>query len=208
MIISPAFQCAEKISPECDVYTLDTAILNISLPSNNGVYEVLDTVHFLSAVSDTIRSVKGKEFQSPINTLNANIQVYKVVTTNNNSILNYANIEFNPIVNDGSFENNSSLGYSFLYRRISPFNRLDVSFVAGFRGLYLFVIRNSSNFGSSIKEPNNDCASYFPVCFINESQQQKQYWDSLGISSLRLAGNNSFTVANKDDKNYFFVKVD
>jgi hypothetical protein len=208
MIICPAFQCADKITPYCEVYTQDTAILRFEVPENNGAFEVLDSIRILSSVSDTIKTVQGKVFLSPFSSMNANIQAYKVVTINNSSALNYANVEFNIIVNDGMLENSPSQGYTFLYRRTQPFNRLNVSFVPGFRGLYLFVFRNTSYFGLNIKEPNNDCAYYNPISFMDETRQQKQYWDSLGgISSLRLAGSNSFVVANKADRNYFFVRV-
>lgn len=206
MIICPAFQCADKITPYCDVYTQDTAILRLEVPGNNGAFEVLDSIHVLSSISDTIKTVQGKVFLSPFSSLNANIQAFKVVTANNSSALNYANVEFNMIVNDGMLENSPSQGYTFLYRRSQPFNRLSVSFVPGFRGLYLFVVSNTSYF--EITEPNNDCAYYAPLSFIDETRQQRQYWDSLGgITSLRLAGSNSFVVANKADRNYFFVRV-
>jgi hypothetical protein len=208
MLISPAFQCAEDISPTCEAYTQDSAILPINVPGNNAAFNVLDTIHIISTISDTIRTVKGKEFLSPINTLNINIQVYKIITTNNNSTLNYANVEFNNIVMDGTLENSPSQGYTFLYRRQQPNNTLKVSFVPGFRGLYLFVLRNSSTFGLNINEPDNKCAYYAPLAFINQSQQQTNYWDSLGTTSLRLSGSNSFAVANKIEKNYFFVRVD
>jgi hypothetical protein len=43
--------------------------------------------------------------------------------------------------------------------------------------------------------------------YIPTSQQQKQYWDSLGVSVLRLNGNYNQEIAKKSDMNYFFVRV-
>jgi len=206
MIVSPAFQCGEEPYDVCPTYIQDTAILRVQVPNNNGSFEVLDTIQILSVISDTIRTVKGKTFLSPINTLNTNIQAYKIIQTNTNNSLNYANVEFNAVVIEGEIQNYPFLGYTFLHRRILPFNRLNTSLVAGFRGLYLIVV-NSSDYGLFIREPNNNCTSYAAVHFVDETQQQKQYWDSLGTTSLRLSGNNNFVVANKMDRNYFFVKV-
>jgi len=206
MIVTPAFQCGDSPINDCTEYKQDTAMFHFEIPGNNAPVNILDTIKFVSIVSDTIHSVKGKHFFYPMTTLITSLQTYKVVQYNAAPALNYANIEFNSVVKEGEFQNSPYQGYSILHNRLQPYNRMQASLVAGVPGLYLVVVR-LSDYSQFIREPNNYCDSYTGIFFIPEAQQQKQYWDQLGTSTLRLAGSNSFIVANKTDRNHFFVKV-
>ncbi len=206
IIITPAFQCGESPLNDCTEYKQDTAMLHVQIPGNNVAFHLLDTIHITSVINDTIQSVKGKKFLCPINTLNTSIQAYKVIQSNTSTAVNYANIEFNAVVSEGEFQHTPYQGFTFLYKRVQPYNRLNASLIPGVKGLYLVVL-SSADYGLFIREPNNYCDSYTAIHFIQETQQQKQYWDSLGTTALRLSGSNNYIVANKTDKNYFFLKV-
>ncbi len=208
MIVTPAFQCGDPYNDVCPTYTQDTAKISFNVNNNNHQFRVLDTIQFSSFISDTIQTVKGNSFISPLNTLSCNMQAYKVVDNGSGPILNYANIEFNPLVIEGQFQNYPNQGISLLYNRIEPLNRLRGSLVAGTKGLYLITVgANNSYYSFYIYESNNPCTQYKGLSYIPEAQQQRQYWDSLGTSVLRLSGANDQVISNKSDGNYFFIKV-
>lgn len=209
MIISPGFQCRESpLAENCGPYNRDTVFVPFQLNSANAINHVYDTINLISSFNDTIHSVQGKTFLHPFNTLNLNVQAYKIVNTGSGATLNYANIEFNPLITEGQYQNISTFGINILYNRIVPNNKLQFSLVAGMPGLYLITLnmRDYSQ-GLFIYEPNNYCNEYKVNSFIPESQQRKQYWDTIGTTTLRLNGNNNFIVANKEETNYFFIKV-
>jgi hypothetical protein len=57
-------------------------------------------------------------------------------------------------------------------------------------------------------DSRNPCSQYFGYTNISSTEQQRQFWDSIGTTTLRLAGSNGQVVANKQDRNYFFVKIE
>ncbi|CAN5737304.1 hypothetical protein BH11BAC4_BH11BAC4_13920 [soil metagenome] len=205
IILTPGFLCGPGPQENCSNSIKDTAIFPFNIPNNNTSFHVLDTIKLISAVSDTIHSIKGKSFLNPLNFLSSSISLYKVVNTGSGAVLNYANIEFNPLVLEGQFLNNGDL--EIQYNRVLPYNRLQASLVPGSPGLYLVTLDNNYSYGYQITEPNNHCDIYYGAFFIPENQQQKQYWDSLGTTSLMLAGTNGYEVANKNNRNCFFVKI-
>lgn len=206
-VVTPGFQCERGRPVDCTSYVQDTAIFPFSVLNNGSDIHVLDTVKLNSFVSDTIHSVKGRSFVYQLNTLYSSIQLYKVVTSGGGAVLNYANIEFNPVITEGQFDNMGYPGVNYLFNRLSPYNRLQGGFVAGSPGLYLAILNTSNYSGYNIYESNDYCHQYTGVYFVPEAQQQKQYWDVLGLSSIRLSSSNNYIVANKGDKNYFFMNV-
>jgi len=207
MIVTPAFHCGGGYNPheECSNYTTDSVLLPMEISNHLNGINIYDTIKFNSTVSDTLQPRNSSQFVYPFTALNSNIQAYKVVNNGSGPILNYANIEFNPLVSEGQFQNYSNQGFGFLYNRNEPFNYLKGGLVAGRSGLYLCTV-NSNNYyeGFTIYQK---CSEYKVINYIDPSQQQKQYWDSLGVSVLRLNGNYYQDVAKKTDWNYFFVRV-
>ncbi len=215
-IISPGFQCGDRGPDICERYSYDTIPLNFEVYNNSESFQILDTIKMSSVLNDTFQTVNGEMVVLPCSSMYASIQPYKVVNNGSGPQLNYANIEFNPIVSEGFFQNNpyQSSGYNFLYNRTEPFNRLRNSLIVGSRGLYLIKIGIAntsytfSDYSNTFFDSKNPCNHYIGNCSIANSTQQKQYWDSLGTSVLRLANSNDQIVSKKEDKNYFFVKVD
>ena len=207
-IISPGFECGRERPRDCQEYSSDSVKIAYNV-INNRPLSVLDTISFSSTLNDTFTSVKGTHVTSTINTLSSQMQVYKVINYGSGYGLNYANIEFNPLVTEGYLQNSPNQGVSFLYNRVEPSNRLNASLVAGTPGLYLVTVSLSSSYYYLYFHDNsNRCSQYYGVPFIPVVEQQRQYWDSLGTTSLRLIGGiDNQPVSNKQDNNYFFVKV-
>ncbi len=206
MIVTPAFHCGGYNPREnCTNYTTDTVLLPMEISNHLNGINIYDTIKFSSSVNDTIQPRNSNKFVYPFTALNSNIQAYKVVNNGSGPTLNYANIEFNPLVFEGQFQYYSNQGFGFLYNRNEPFNYLKGGLVAGRSGLYLCTV-NINNYyeGFSIYQ---SCSEYKLVNYVNPIQQQKQYWDSLGVSVLRLNGNYNQDIAKKSDLNYFFVRI-
>lgn len=123
MIATPAFQCGDR-GPEndCMNYVSDTVLIPTEISNYQNGINLYDTINFASTASDTIRPINSSQFLYPFTTLNSNFQAYKVVNNGSGPILNFANIEFNPLVFEGQFQNYSYQGYAFLYNRNEPFN--------------------------------------------------------------------------------------
>jgi len=206
MIVTPAFQCGNR-GPEndCTNYVSDTVFFPMEISNHLNDINIYDTIKFSSTVTDTIQPRNSSQFVYPFTALNSNIQAFKVVNNGSGPILNYANIEFNPIVFEGQFQNYFNQGYGFLYNRNEPNNFLKGGLVAGRSGLYLCTVNTNNNYYEFIIYQT--CSQYKVFNYIPETQQQKQYWDSLGVSVLRLNGNYNQEIAKKSDLNYFFVRV-
>jgi hypothetical protein len=211
ILFSPGFQCGrDNIYDNCpNGQQTDTVYTQMSILNASTVYRIGDTIKFSSKVNDSINSSKGASFIHNRNAFNASIQPYRVVNNGGLNELVYANIEFNPIVHIGQFQNYPYNGYNFLYQRLQPYNTLQVSFVAGRAGLYIFNLLSGDNYsGANYIHRNNDYCTGYPNAFAFPiSNQNVNYWDGLGISSISLANTNNYRVANKTDKNYVFVKV-
>ena len=206
MIVTPAFQCGNR-GPEndCTNYVSDTVLIPTDISNHLNSINIYDTIKFSSKVNDTLQPRNTSQFVYPFTALNSNIQAYKVVNNGSGAFLNYANIEFNPLVFEGQFQNFYSQGYGFLYNRNEPNNFLKGGIVAGRSGLYLFTVNTNNNYYEFLIYQT--CSQYKVSNYIPTTQQQKQYWDSLGVSVLRLNGNYNQEIAKKSDMNYFFVRV-
>ncbi|MFT3910374.1 MAG: hypothetical protein QM737_13200 [Ferruginibacter sp.] len=194
----------------CDDYKTDTTLLSSVITNAAPLNHILDTVNLFSSISDTLHALSGATMISDINNLALNIQAYKVVSVGAGFVLNYANIEFNYLVNTGTIQNSGGTGINILFERNQPYNTAGISFVPGYAGLYL--IKTEANNGYSgygyaqFYSGTNYCNSFIGEFEIPEADQNKQYWDSLGITSLALENSSSYLI-NKTDRDYFFVKV-
>jgi len=208
ILITPGFQCGDD-PPLCDTYSNDSIPLPIEITNIYQSFHVLDTIKMSSVISDTFKSKKGVDLIYPCYTMYASIQPYKVVNNGAGPELNYANIQFNPMVTEGYFQLTSNTGINFLYNRSDPYNRLKPMLVAGEAGLYLMTIGiNNYYYSNMFFDSRNPCSQYFGYTNISSTEQQRQFWDSIGTTTLRLAGSNGQVVANKQDRNYFFVKIE
>lgn len=170
-------------------------------------FTLADSIKVYSKISDTITPVISSGFIYPMPSLNAQVQVYKVVLINGGYQLNYANVEFNMNVQTGTIQAYAGLGYNFLYSRIQPTNELQFSLKPGVVGLYVIVV-NKNYYETYIRNPNDDCVSFTNAVSFAPAKQNLQYWNTLGgITALNLANSNGNISINKNDKNYFFVKI-
>ncbi len=206
IVFTPGFQCGDTFPKNCDLYKTDTIKNNLEFINFRPDYRVNDTLKFTSLLNDTAHSTSGVSFvsQYPYNNRNLYIQTYKVVMNNGTPALNYANIEFNPLITEGSFSNSNTSGYYFQYKKLDPYYRLGVSLISGYTGLYLITF---STGGYSYVNTNTPCTNYRNLYFIPEQIQQKQYWDSLGVIKLQLNGGADYTIKNKEDPDYLFIRI-
>ncbi|MEJ7627465.1 MAG: hypothetical protein WKF35_11420 [Ferruginibacter sp.] len=210
LIITPAFQCGDRPTDNCPSYRTDTVLLPFFVTNSSSSYRVNDTIRLFSRVSDTLVTAGGSNFITALPSLHAGINVYKVIS-NPFPQLNFANNQFNALVNTGTFQNTGSTGFEILYLRNDPVNILSASLIPGQPGLYLVTVylsRYSYAIGNDLDlyEPNNYCTSYKGIVTIPVVQQQRQYWDSIGTTSLNLA-NSNYNFIMKKNTNYFFIKV-
>ena len=209
IIFTPGFHCGEPPIDRCTNYTVDTIHFNFNTNNVTGQINNYDTLYFTSVVNDTITTTSNNTFVSHINYLASHLQAYRVVDNGSGRTLNYANVEFNPLVIEGLFQNGPTQGINILYNRVEPYNRLKAALVAGRPGLYLISFNNADSYYGYTGYYNESaqCTNYITKNIIPRAQQQIQYWDSLGTTSLYLSGNPSNEVANKNGRDYFFVKV-
>ncbi len=209
VLFTPAFQCGDRYINECTTYKNDTAISNIQALNFPRILRVNDTLKLTSIISDTVHTISGTNYIPRNLTTSRYIQfqVYKVVMVNGNPVLNFANIEFNPLVTEGSFPNYGGGGIFTLYSRVAPYNRLAISLVSGQPGLYLLTaVSSGNNYGYSAN-PAEPCTNYQDLHFFPVPQQQKQYWDTLAVTKLRLNGSNDYVVKSKEDPDYMFFRI-
>ncbi len=213
IIFTPAFRCGrDNYLNSCpNGYVQDTIYSSVSILNNVSVYHIGDTIKLFCNVNDSIKSAGGRNFVYSRNSFYTNVQPYKVINNNGVYEVDYANIEFNPFLSIGKYTSNPYYsGYSYFFNRNQPYNTLKVSFIAGRTGLYIFKLGENNSYGNSQVNFNNDYCIGFPDVFsFSQSVQNKNYWDTLGISSISLtnAFNGQYKIANKDARNYFFAKV-
>ncbi|MFN8247858.1 MAG: hypothetical protein U0T68_02795 [Ferruginibacter sp.] len=209
MFLTPGFQCGHP--RECTDFTTDTSYLPFHIPNSVPVFHVGDSVKLASVISDTVYSTTGQQFVTDFFRLTAGIQAYKVSFNGSIPQLNYANNEFNAYISTGAFDNSYGSGYAIIYQRQQPYNRLSASLVPGQPGLYIVTVgigeyAGTSNYGYYINNGRDLCKTHIGELLIPAAEMQKQYWDSLGVSSLALSNSSYYTV-QKNDANYFFMKV-
>ena len=170
--------------------------------------QAFDTLQLHATISDSIRTSNQLSFIEPLTTFACTIQPYKVMMNNGSPILQYATIEFNPVLYQGQYDVSSNNGFGFIFNRLQPYNLLHSGFVAGRPGLYLFKIQSRPNYYYENMYINGyPCTQFRTSSSIDEPAQGKQYWTTLGTTSLRLLGGGVNPIVNSDDRDYFFVFI-
>jgi hypothetical protein len=211
IVFSPGFQCGRNNRDACiNGRQTDTVYTNFTISNYSNVYHIGDSIKFSCKVNDSINSSKGASFTHNRNIFSAKFQPYKVVNNSGLSQLIYANNEFNVLASIGQLQNNGYAGYDFIFQRFQPYNSLQVTFVAGRVGLYLFSLKDDGNayYGTNYVQKDNDICTGYPNSFaFPVVQQQANYWDTLGVSRITLTNASNYAVADKPEKNYAFIKV-
>jgi|GEM_PF-3343032 len=211
-VVAQSFDCGRRRGLNCNPSATDTALLGVNLSSNMATVKLLDTIWFSSTVSDTIYNRAGTDrIVNAFEQMLLVVQPYTIIRNGTLSQLAYANIEFNPVVKDGVFANNSYYpGFQFQFRRNKPFNYLQAGLVAGKPGLYAIVLNHNNYIGNNnfyITPANNYCKQFIVNSSINASQQNQQYWDTLQVSSLPLQNSNGSTIITRNNTHYVLIKV-
>ena len=192
-----------RLYDNCATIKSDSVYFNMSVTNQAVTFTLADTIKVFSKISDTISPIMSSSFVYPLNTLSTSFQLYKVVAIGSGYQLNFANVEFNVLLQTGTFQ--FGQGYNFLFNRLQPFNTLQFVIKPGVTGLYVAVIDFNSYF---IRNPNEACVSYLTSFKFKSTEQNLQYWNTLGgATTLTLAASGGSSSINKNDKNYFFIKV-
>src|SRR5689334_4159936 len=210
-LIGQSTQCRKDVIAPCAAYMQDTVLLAASVENPNLEYHLYDTIWIESDVSDNLTPLSGSGvFASNLDQLYLNVQPFSVNTTGSLPELQFANIEFNVVVETGALQNSAYSGYNFLYKRITTANSLRVGFVPGRTGLYVMSCTNNRYFaggGATFNKPNDQCTTYWGICSFTESQQNKNYWDVLGVTSLALPPSYGDVVISENMRSYFLFNV-
>jgi len=210
-LIGQSTQCKKDVISPCAAYVQDTVLLSAAVANASPSYHVYDTIWIESDVTDNFTPLSGSGvFTSSLDQLYMNVQPFSINTTASLPELQYANIEFNVVVETGMLQNSAYSGYNFLYKRITTANSLRVGFVPGRTGLYLMSCTNNRYFAggmATLSKPNDQCTTYWGICSFPESQQNKNYWDVLGVASLSLSPSNGNVLISKNMRSYFLFNV-
>ena len=204
-------QCGKNTPNICPTYKQDTVLLNAFVPNIKAIFRIGDTVKVESLVTDNFTPLSGATaFTYETTQLYLRVQPYSIVKNSTLPELQYANIEFNPVVTDGQLLNINYSGYNYLYKKVNASHTLKIGFVAGKPGLYAFECTNgrySYDGGYSIYRPDDICTNFWGVTSFAAPQKNLQYWDSLGVSAVSLAGNYGSKSISRQSRNYFLLKV-
>lgn len=207
LVFSPGFHCGE--TRPCVNAGTDTVALNFTITNPSAVYHINDSVKLFSAISDSMYSIGGVNFVSAINRLNAQVVPYRITYDNTYPQLAYATNKFDPVVHTGYLQNPGAYSYDILFNRLQPYNILSTYLVPKDTGLYMIKV-NLYNFASGydfeIYNAPNMCITYKGFAEIPVLQQQRQYWNDLGIINIASIYNLQYSIS-KEDRNYFFIKV-
>lgn len=213
--LSQCTQCKQGFRDVCDgIYITDTIELNLRLLNAALEYKQYDTIWINSDVSDDFTPLSGNPvtFTAKVEDLYLTIQPYQLNNSSSLPYLQYANIEFNPIVKDGRLENLNQGGYIYKFRRNAPYNKLSAGLVAGRPGTYIIECIHSSypysgggNF--QINNGTNTCISYLGKSTFNPAQQNLEFWNSLTTTNLSLLPDYGTHTIFKDYHNYFIIRV-
>ena len=204
--------CGVNNYDKCTTRQQDTLLLNSSIISSKPVYHIGDTIWIGGTISDNFSPLSGAaSFTLELNQLFLSVQPYSIKNNPSLPELQFANIEFNPFVEDGQLQNNGYGGYNFLYKRTSGLNTLKIGFIAGRTGLYIMHCNNDryyySNSNFYLYQPNDYCTTYTGISNFLPVQQNKNYWDSIGVAAVSLTPTYGSTTISKNMRNYFFFKV-
>lgn len=206
-----SFQCGRDRYVNCATFKNDTVLLDCKIPAAIPVYHIGDTIMFESIISDNFSPLSGSpSFTRELNQLNLIVQPFIVKTNNTLPELQYANVEFNPFVKEGQLQNIGFIGYPFLYKRLTGINSLKAGLIAGRTGLYVVQCHNtqySYDVDITINNQTDNCTTYRGVTNFLPAEQNRNYWDSIGVTALSLAPNYGNITIAKSMRNYFFFKV-
>jgi hypothetical protein len=195
----------------CDKYKNDTVLLNVSVLNPALQYHLYDTIWINSLLNDTFYPLSGTPalFTRATEQMYMSIQPYSINSSGTLPVLQYANIEFNPIVTEGSLSQYGYTGYNFLYKRVAPNNTLKAALVAGRTGLYLLELTPSTYVGNSVYFYNNNdyCTGYYGIDAVPAAQQNSNYWAGLGVTSISTSPAYGSHVISKNMRNYLIFKV-
>jgi hypothetical protein len=211
-VTTQSFQCGRSPIDRCDNYKTDTLLLNTTIVNAALEYHLYDTVWISSAVNDNFSPLSGSpaSFNRPIEQMSLTIVPYAINTTGALPVMQYAYIEFNPVVREGSLQNPGYFGYNYNFRRVAPNNTLQAGLVAGRTGLYIIDLAHGTYYGGGSFQVNNGndyCTTYFGQSAVPVSQQNRSYWSTLGVSSISLAPNYGAKTISLGSRNYFIFRV-
>jgi hypothetical protein len=209
-VMTQSFQCGRGIA-RCDNYRNDTVLLHASIANPALEYHLYDTIWLTSTVNDNFSPVSGSpaSFTKAIDQLNFSVVPYSINTTGALPVMQYAYIEFNPVVREGSLQTPGYYGYNYIFRRLAPNNTLQAGLVAGRTGLYIIDLAHGNYYGSSfqINNGNDYCTSYTGMSVLPIAQQNRNYWTTLGVTSISMAPNYGGKTISLSSSNYFIIKV-
>lgn len=209
-ILTQSFYCGRPMPDPCSVRKTDTSYLTFNYLNATPTIKLYDTIWFESRVNDTFYNRAGNDYVvSEQNYLYQVFQPFKIEQNGTSKTMNYANIEFNPIIKDGSFYNYYSSGFAYNFRRNKPYNYLKVGFIAGKVGMYIISMNNGNNYYYdylSIYSSNDYCKTFYGLSYVPPTQRNLNYWDTLQVSSLGIANGQSSHIT-KNSNNYILFKV-
>jgi hypothetical protein len=212
-IVTESFRCDRRGGyNSCDNYKNDTVILDVSVMNPNTDYHLYDTIWLNSVVTDLYNPVSGSpaSFTKATEQLYLTTQTYSISTSGTLPTLHYANIEFNPVVKEGSLNlPGYSGGYFFQYKRTTPDNKLKCGLVAGRTGLYMIELGHGTAIYSPfyIYNTTDFCTTYRGKTSIPLNQQNIGYWNSLGVTSISTEPAYGSHYIAKDQRNYLIFRV-
>ena len=101
------------------------------------------------------------------------------------------------------------MGYTYQYKRVAPNNTLVAGLVAGRPGLYLIELNHGNNiyYPFSIFNSADPCVTYYGQSSLPPNQQNKSYWNGLGVTALSTAAGYGSHTVSINMRNYLIVKV-
>jgi hypothetical protein len=210
-VTTQSVDCHRPNSLNCNNYKSDTVLLDVSVTNPALQYHLFDTIWLTSLISDTYTPLSGSpsSFTKSTDQLYMSIQPYSINTSGTLPLLQYANIEFNPVVIDGSLSQYGYTGYNFQYRRVAPNNSLKAGLVAGRTGLYLVELNpyNNASIPFYIYNGNDYCASYYGIASVPAAQQNSSYWTGLGVTAVSTSPVYGNHTVSKNMRNYLIFRV-
>jgi len=210
-VMCQSTQCDKDVIAPCAAYIQDTVLLSASVENSSPTYHLYDTIWINSDISDNLTPLSSSGiFTANLDQLYLNVQPFSISTSSSLPELQYANIEFNVAVKEGMLQTSAYAGYNFLYKRTTAHNTLKIGFIPGRAGPYIIFCTNNryyNNGMAAFSRPNDQCTTYWGICSFPETQQNKNYWDVLGVSSLSLSPNYGNIIISKNMRSYFLFNV-
>jgi hypothetical protein len=210
-VTTQSVDCHRPIPSSCEKYKSDSVLLAVSVTNPALQYHLFDTIWLTSFISDTYTPLSGSpvSFTRATEQLFMSIQPYSINTSGSLPLLQYANIEFNPVVTDGSLSQFGYNGYNFQYRRLATNNSLGAGLVAGRTGLYLVELNPSSYVNNPfyIYNTTDFCTTYYGVATVPATQQNSSYWTGLGVTAMSTSPAYGNHTVSKSMRNYLIFRV-